>query len=95
MDEEKKEEVLQDKAIKASLLRAQGIKVKDDPKLLKRTLKREEKKKQKSAKAWAERVGAQQAEVAKRQEGRAANVRERQQKIVQKRLKKNKKVRLV
>jgi hypothetical protein len=86
-------QILQEKAVKAALLRAQGVKVIDDPKLLRRKLKREEKQKQKSAKVWKERIGAQHAETAKRQEGRAANVRERQQKIVAKRLKKNKKTR--
>jgi hypothetical protein len=47
-------------AWQAALSRAQGERVLDDPKLLRRSIKREAKAKQKSAKKWQERVGAQQ-----------------------------------
>ena len=93
MTEDEKEGILKDKAMKAALLRAQGVRVRDDPKLLRKTLKREETKKKKSAKIWAERTGAQHAEMKKRAEGRASNVRDRKNIIVAKRLKKNKKTR--
>jgi hypothetical protein len=52
LDDAKKEEILKEKAVHAALLRAQGVKVKDDPKLLRKTLKRDIKKKEKSVKAW-------------------------------------------
>jgi hypothetical protein len=49
------EKMLQDKAVDAAMKRAQGIKVKDDPNLLKKALKRQEREKRKSQKAWKAR----------------------------------------
>jgi hypothetical protein len=72
---------------------SQGVKVKDDPKLLRKTLKREEKKREKSAKAWAERKKSQFNEMKARLDARNDHVRDRKQVIVAKKLKKNKKVR--
>ena len=43
-----------ERAMSNALLRAQGVKVKDDKKLLKKSLKREEKKKDKSRQEWSE-----------------------------------------
>lgn len=49
----------QARSMENALQRAQGIKVKDDAKLLKKSLKREEKKKEKSRAEWSERLTAQ------------------------------------
>ena len=43
-----------------ALKKAQGEKIKDDPKLLRKTLKREKKKKEKSKKGWEERKRLQE-----------------------------------
>jgi len=47
-------------AWQAALSRAQGEKVLDDPKLLRRSIKKDAKQKQRSTKKWQERVGQQQ-----------------------------------
>jgi len=52
MDETEAEKLRTGKAVKTALLRAQGIKVLDDKALLKKALKREEKKRQKSTAQW-------------------------------------------
>lgn len=46
-------------AWQAALSRARGEKVLDDPKLLRRSIKRDKSKKAASAKKWGERLGAQ------------------------------------
>ena len=47
-----------ERAIQNAILRASGVKVKDDKKLLKASLKRSEKKKEKSRAEWADRTSA-------------------------------------
>ena len=47
-------------AWKAALLRAGGEKVLDDPRLLRKSLKKDAKRREKSAKGWEERNAAQQ-----------------------------------
>ncbi|KAG2446769.1 hypothetical protein HYH02_008329 [Chlamydomonas schloesseri] len=83
----------QQAAFKAALARAAGEKVLDDPKLLRRTLKREAKKREKSGKAWQERRDAQaeaaQARQAKRSDNLAAR---RQTKLDNKKAKREKKL---
>jgi hypothetical protein len=50
------------------LSRAAGEKVLDDPKLLRKSIKREQTEKAKSAKKWQERVSAQQEQQRAKQE---------------------------
>ncbi|CDW56790.1 SURF6 and DUF2217 domain containing protein [Trichuris trichiura] len=57
--------------------RAQGVKIKDDPSLLKKGLKRRLKKKERSRKQWAERVSAVERAMQKKQEIRRKNIRRR------------------
>ncbi|KXZ43523.1 hypothetical protein GPECTOR_88g466 [Gonium pectorale] len=66
-------------AWKAALSRAGGEKVLDDPKLLRRSLKRESKRKEKHSKAWQERVATQQEAQAARQAKRTDNLAARRQ----------------
>ncbi len=56
---------------------AKGTKVKDDPKLIKKTLKRLEKKKSKSQKQWTERADQEQQQKSKKQELRKKHIQER------------------
>lgn len=54
-------------AWKSAMMRASGEKVLDDPKLLRKSLKKEQKRKEKSAKGWQERTQKQQEQVQARQ----------------------------
>ena len=60
-----------------ALAMAGGATIKDDPKLLKKTLKRQEQKKTRSEKQWAERLKTVEENLATRQERRAENIRAR------------------
>eukprot|EP01129_Flabellula_baltica_P003274 TRINITY_DN13071_c0_g1_i1.p1 TRINITY_DN13071_c0_g1~~TRINITY_DN13071_c0_g1_i1.p1 ORF type:complete len:344 (+),score=134.20 TRINITY_DN13071_c0_g1_i1:207-1238(+) len=68
-----KEEIAWDKMMK----RAQGEKVKDDPKRLKKTIKREEHQKKKSKKNWQERESLTKLNIKKQQLKRAANIQKK------------------
>jgi hypothetical protein len=71
-DEEFRKKMLLENALK----RAKGEKVKDDPKLLKKTLKKEMAKKKKSAKEWAKRKKDLKKEMAEKQQQRSENIRQ-------------------
>ena len=58
------------------MLLAQGIKVKDDPKKLKKLIKAKEKKKKKSQKEWAGRVKEQKQGTKEKQQQRTKNMKE-------------------
>lgn len=62
---------------KKAIDRAEGRKMKDNPALLQKTLKRIEKRKTKSSKEWEERKSRQQRQVDKRQEIRQQHIQER------------------
>ncbi|KAG2483321.1 hypothetical protein HYH03_017822 [Edaphochlamys debaryana] len=80
-------------AWKAALARAAGDKVLDDPKLLRRSLKREKKTREKHGKAWKERQQAQQEAQAARQSKRQDNLSARRQtKLDNKKAKREKKL---
>ncbi|EFJ45299.1 hypothetical protein VOLCADRAFT_121188 [Volvox carteri f. nagariensis] len=84
---------VQQSAWKAALARAGGEKVLDDPKLLRRSLKRESKRKEKHSKAWQERVASQQDAQAARQAKRKENLAARRQtKVDNKKAKREKKL---
>lgn len=61
----------------AAMRRAGGEKVRDDPKLLKRTIKREERKKKKSGKVWQDRRRQEADEKAEKQAKREENLMNR------------------
>jgi len=79
-------------AWEASLKRARGEKVLDDPKLLRKSVKREEKKKQKSKEKWSERTKTvqdqQNAKKKKRKENIKAKADEKIEKNIDRREKK-------
>lgn len=67
----------QSAAWEAALKRAKGEKVKDDPKLLRKALKRREKAKEKSRAKWAERTEAVKEAQAAKQARRTSNLAKR------------------
>lgn len=73
---------------KAAFDRSEGRKVKDDANLLMKSLKREQKSKEKSRKEWKERKEALESQMAKRQLKRHKNLQKRKHK------KKEKKIRI-
>ena len=93
LSQEEKDEVIRKKAFENSLLRAQGVKVKDDPRLLKKSLTRESALKRKSSKQWNERKKDVDDLISKNRKKKDENIRKRKNIIVAKKLKKNKKTR--
>lgn len=78
---------------RAALLRASGQKVLDDPKLLRKSLKKEAKRKEKSSKGWQERVQAQEEKKAAKQNKRKDNIQHRiQGKVEKKKVQREKKL---
>lgn len=76
---------------RSAIDRAAGLKVKDDPELLAKTIKRIEKKKEKSKKGWEERTKSVEARVQQQQEKRRKNLEKRKEKNKEKKIKKLKK----
>ncbi|KAG6522416.1 surfeit locus protein 6-like [Zingiber officinale] len=62
---------------KAAVSRAAGVKVHDDPKLLKESMKKDKKRQQKHAESWKERIKIMEKSKAEKQKTRAANIKER------------------
>ncbi|CAL9069192.1 ribosomal RNA-processing protein 14-C-like [Musa acuminata AAA Group] len=62
---------------KAAVSRAAGMKVHDDPKLLKESMKKEKKRQQKHAEKWEERIKNTENIRAEKQKTRAENIKER------------------
>ena len=63
--------------LKAALARARGDKVFDDPKLLRRSIKRDSKSKERSAKKWEERLAVQREATDHKQAKRVDNLKRR------------------
>jgi hypothetical protein len=78
-------------AWRAALNRAKGEKVLDDPKLLRKSLKKDQKRREKSGKVWQERKAAQQEQQDKRQAKRKENLAVRAQGKIQKKKEKREK----
>eukprot|EP00158_Paraphelidium_tribonemae_P003023 Partr_v1_DN25845_c0_g1_i1_m2936 putative surfeit locus protein len=60
-----------------SLALASGEKLQDDPKLLKKTIKKREKMKEKSKKVWSDRITKEKKSIAKKQSTRNENIKKR------------------
>lgn len=76
---------------KTAIDKASGVKVKDDIALLKKTVKKIEKKKDRSKKKWQERVKDVESIKAKSQDKRNKNIEKRKEKVKETKLKKLKK----
>ncbi|GKU85652.1 hypothetical protein SLEP1_g287 [Rubroshorea leprosula] len=78
LEEAKKDPEVANKHMwKAALHRAQGVKVHDDPKLLKQSIKKEKKRQQKNTEKWKERVETTQKLKAEKQQKRSDNIAEK------------------
>jgi len=91
IDPEVGEQVAAQKRVSKALQRAAGVRVKDDPALLRKTIKKAAKKKTKSQKEWKRRVSdvkkAQRDKQRKRQENLQARVEAKKAKRVKRRQK--------
>lgn len=76
-DPEKGAAVSKKHSWKAAVSKAAGIKVHDDPKLLKESMKKDKKRQQKHAEKWKERIKIVEKSKAEKQKTRAANIKER------------------
>ena len=75
----------------SALQKAEGVKVKDDADLLKKSLKRQEKLKQRSSKKWEERQERTEKMQQEKQDKRRANIKKRKDAKVSKKIAKAKK----
>lgn len=92
LEEEKKNpEVAKKHMWKAAMGRAQGTKVHDDPKLLKQSLKKEQKRHQKNAEKWKDRTETTQKLKADKQQKRSDNIAEKINQKKQRRIAKREK----
>lgn len=87
-DERRGKEVERKLQWQKALDKARGEKLKDDPKLLRRTTKRLEKRKQKSKKEWVERKDSEKEAAEKRQEKRKKNIQHRADQVKARKIKK-------
>lgn len=93
---DKVQELVEKNAIKTALLRCEGITVKDDTELLKKSIKKKKSKKEKSAKKWEARENKVKRDQEEKQKKRTQNIQARAQKKKIKKLKKaSKKGRLI
>ncbi|KAG7201986.1 hypothetical protein KM043_004678 [Ampulex compressa] len=76
-NKEKAMEIAEKDAWKNVLAKASGEKVKDDPELLKRSIKKQDQKKKHSAKKWESRIDGVQKSIQERQEKRRENIMKR------------------
>ncbi|CAL1681828.1 unnamed protein product [Lasius platythorax] len=87
-DKEKAEDIKEKDAWQSALAKASGEKVKDNPELLKRTIKRKEQKKKHSANKWNSRIEKVQKSIQERQEKRQGNIMKRKKEKKSNKLKK-------
>lgn len=76
---------------KSVLQKAEGIRVKDNPDLIKKTIKRVEKRKEKSRKEWKDRTDKVDTEVKQRQKKRTVNIKKKKDGRINKKISKQKK----
>ena len=89
-DEKKGEELQEKLQWQRAVDMAKGTKLKDDTKLLKRTVKRLDSKKTKNRKQWLERQKQERLAKEKRQEKRKKNIQERIEQVKAKKIKRGK-----
>ena len=77
VDAKKAKEMQQQVHWKSAIEKAEGIKQKNDPSLLKKTIKRKEKLKKKHRKEWKERTEMQKKQMEERQKLRKKHIQER------------------
>ncbi|KAG8200514.1 hypothetical protein JTE90_000591 [Oedothorax gibbosus] len=88
---EKAQSVEEKEKWKKAILKSENVKIKDDPQLLKKSIKREEKIKQKKGKAWKERIEETEGKKKARQEKRTKNIKQRKDDKLKSKLKRAKK----
>ncbi|XP_010943902.1 uncharacterized protein [Elaeis guineensis] len=76
-DPEKGEKISKKQSWKTAVSRAAGVKVHDDPKLLKESIKKEKKRQQKHAEKWKERMESVEKLRVEKQKKRTENIKER------------------
>ena len=86
---EKVKKIIEKKAVKNALLKSEGVKVKDDPELLKKSIVKKKTRKDKSAKKWEARKSKIEKMKQDKQQKRTENI---QKKIKEKKGKKLKKL---
>lgn len=87
-DKEKAEEIKQKEAWKSVLAKASGEKVRDDPELLKKSIKRVEQQKKQGSKKWESRIEGVQKTIQEKQQKRQENIMKRKKEKKTNKLKK-------
>lgn len=85
---EKAEAVIKKDGWEKALQRAEGVKVKDDPELLKKTLKKQQTIKKQHAKKWKEREDKVEEKMKRKQDKRSRNIQARKDTVKQRKLQK-------
>lgn len=85
---EKLTEIREKMAWNKALNKSEGVKVKDNPELLKKTIKRERKQKQKSKKKWDTRIEGMKNRQEEKQKKRMENIEARKKQVKVNKLKK-------
>ena len=91
VDKDQAEEMTTKERWKSALLKAEGVKLKDDPKLLKKAMKRREQKKQSSQRKWEEREKMLAKQMKDRQDKRSKNIARKKEGRASKKIQKAKK----
>ena len=90
-DKEQAREMTTKEVWKSALLKAKGVKLKDDPELLKKAMKRREQKKKSSQQKWEERKKMLEKQVNDRQDKRTKNIAKKKEGRANKKVQKAKK----
>jgi len=90
-DSQKAEELKTKISWDSAFQKAEGAKLKDNPKLLKKTIKRKEKQKQKSSKNWQDRVETVEKQKEEKQKLRKQHIKEKREEKMNKKSGKKKK----
>jgi len=91
LDKERAQEMTTKEIWKSALLKAEGVKPKDDQELLKKAMKRREQKKKSSQRKWEERDKMRVKQMKDRQDKRAKNIAKKKEGRADKKIKKAKK----
>lgn len=90
-DKEKAKKLVEKTAWQNALQKAQGIKVRDDPNMLKKSIKKQDQKKRKTQKEWQERDEKVEKKKQDRQDKRKKNIQAKKQSRIDQKVKKAKK----